>query len=80
MKAIEAEYEAQDEAKQDVITFAKSLQTSLFATRENVADAYLDLLRDIDALPAGKKGAVMSSVQILINTIAEEVQRKAEWR
>lgn len=79
-KATEDMYQAQDDAQNDVVTYAESLQSSLFATRESTQDAYYELLQVIERLPIEHKAAVMSAGQILINTIAEEIKRLAQWR
>lgn len=80
MRAIESLYDAQDEAQADVIGYANSLQCSLFATRESTEEAYSDVFRAVEMLPKQHKADITTAVQILINTIAEEVKRKAEWR
>ncbi len=79
-KATEDMYEAKEQARDDVVKYASSLQSSLFATRETTQEAYYELLQAIDGLPAQYKSAIMSAGQILINTIAEEIKRRAEWR
>ena len=80
MRSIEALYDAHDDAQADVIGYANSLQSSLFATRESTEEAYSDVFRAIEMLPKEHKMYMTTAVQILINTIAEEVKRKAEWR
>ena len=80
LKSIEALYDAHDEAQGDVTSYATSLQCSLFATRESTEEAYSDVFRAVEMLPKEHKATMTAAVQILINTIAEEVKRKAEWR
>jgi hypothetical protein len=80
LKSIEALYDAHDEAQGDVMGYANSLQCSLFATRESTEEAYSDVFRAVEMLPKEHKATMTAAVQILINTIAEEVKRKAEWR
>ena len=80
MRSIEALYDAHDDAQVDVIGYANSLQCSLFATRESTEEAYSDVFRAVEMLPKEHKATMTAAVQILINTIAEEVKRKAEWR
>lgn len=80
MKAIEAMHEAQDQAHEDVMAFAKSLQHSLFATRETVEEAFGYAYQIIETLPQEDKMGVYTAVHVLMNTIAEEIKRKAEWR
>ena len=84
MRSIEALYDAHDDAQADVIGYANSLQSGLFATRESTEEAYSDVFRAIEMLswlpPKEHKMHMITAVQILINTIAEEVKRKAEWR
>lgn len=80
LKSIETLYEAHDEAQGDVVSYAKSLQCSLFATRESTEEAYSDMFQAVEMLPRQHKAQMTAAVQILINTIAEEVKRKAEWR
>jgi hypothetical protein len=80
MRAIESLYAAHDDAQGDVMSYANSLQCSLFATRESTEEAYADMFRAVEMLPKEHKAHMTMVVQILINTIAEEVKRKAEWR
>lgn len=80
MRSIESLYDAHDDAQADVIGYANSLQSGLFATRESTEEAYSDVFRAIEMLPKEHKMHITTAVQILINTIAEEVKRKAEWR
>lgn len=80
LKSIEALYDAHEEAQGDVASYATSLQCSLFATRESTEEAYSDVFRAVEMLPKEHKATMTAAVQILINTIAEEVKRKAEWR
>jgi hypothetical protein len=80
MRTVESLYAAQDDAQGDVMGYANSLQCSLFATRESTEEAYSDMFRAVEILPREHKAHMTMVVQILINTIAEEVKRKAEWR
>jgi hypothetical protein len=73
-------HEAQDQAHEDVMAFAKSLQHSLFATRETVEDAFAYAYEIIESLPQQDKVGAYTAVHVLMNTIAEEIKRKAEWR
>lgn len=57
---------------------ATNLQSPLFATRETIEDAYKYAADIINTLPAHEQVAVYTAVQVLVNTIAEEVKRLAE--
>jgi hypothetical protein len=80
MRAIEAQYEAQESSRDDVIKLANGLQTSLFATKNSIEQAYEYAYSIIETLDSKDKAGVITAMQVLINTIAEEVKRKAEWR
>jgi hypothetical protein len=80
MRAIEAQYEAQESSRGDVIKLANGLQTSLFATKNSIEQAYEYAYSVIETLDSKDKAGVITAMQVLINTIAEEVKRKAEWR
>jgi hypothetical protein len=50
--------------------FTKGLQSSLFATRETVEEAFGEVFVAIKGNPAG-----VTAVQILLNTIASHIER-----
>jgi len=50
--------------------FTKGLQSSLFATRPTVEEAYKETFRALDGNPPA-----LAAVQILINTIARHIER-----
>jgi hypothetical protein len=80
MRSAEAQYEAQESSRGDVIKLANGLQTSLFATKNSIEEAYEYAYSIIETLDSKDKAGVITAMQVLINTIAEEVKRKAEWR
>lgn len=80
MRSAEAQYEAQESSRGDVIKLANGLQTSLFATKNSIEQAYEYAYSVIETLDSKDKAGVITAMQVLINTIAEEVKRKAEWR
>lgn len=80
MRSIEAQYAAQESSRGDVIKLANNLQTSLFATKNSIEEAYEYAYSIIETLDSKDKAGVITAMQVLINTIAEEVKRKAEWR
>jgi hypothetical protein len=80
MKSVEAQYEAQESSRGDVIKLANGLQTSLFATKNSIEQAYEYAYSVIETLDPMDKVGVITAMQVLVNTIAEEVKRKAEWR
>lgn len=57
---------------------ATNLQSPLFATRDTIEDAYKYVSDIINTLPTHEQVAVYTAVQVLVNTIAEEVKRLAE--
>ncbi len=58
--------------------FATNLQSPLFATRETIEDAYQYAADVINALPTHEQVAVYTAMQVLINTIAEQVKQMTE--
>jgi len=50
--------------------FTKGLQSSLFATRPTIEEAYKEAFRALDDNPPA-----LAAVQILINTIARHIER-----
>lgn len=62
----------------NVKTFATNLQSPLFATRETLEDAYQYAADIINTLPTHDQIAVHTAVQVLINTIAEQVKNITE--
>ena len=58
--------------------FATNLQSPLFATRETIEDAYKYAADIINTLPIHEQIAVHTAVQVLINTIAEQVKQMTE--
>lgn len=80
MRSIEAQYEAQESSRGDVIKLANGLQSPLFATRNTIEEAYEYVMAITNALPPKDRPAVITATQVLVNTIAEEIKRKAEWR
>jgi hypothetical protein len=50
--------------------FTKGLQSSLFATRPTIEEAYKETFRALDGNPPA-----LAAVQILINTIARHIER-----
>ena len=54
--------------------FATNLQSSLFATRDTIEDAYKYAADIINTLPVEQQIAVHTAMQVVINTIAEEVK------
>jgi len=50
--------------------FTKGLQSSLFATRPTIEEAYKETFRALDDNPPA-----LAAVQILINTIARHIER-----
>jgi hypothetical protein len=69
--------EAVDQMK-EVVELAGNLQSSLFATKDSLEEAYTYAYEIINALPPEHRAGVITGVQVLINTIAEEIKRKAE--
>lgn len=78
MRSVEAQYEAQDAARDDVITLANGLQTQLFATRDTIEEAYAYAYSIIETLPLQDQVAVTTAFQVLINTIAEKFKQVGE--
>ena len=62
----------------NVNTFVTGLQSPLFATRETIEDAYKYVADIINTLPIHEQIAVHTAVQVLINTIAEQVKNMTE--
>jgi hypothetical protein len=58
--------------------FATNLQSPLFATRETLEDAYKYVADIINTLPTHEQVAVYTAMQVLINTIAEQVKNITE--
>ena len=54
--------------------FATNLQSPLFATRETIEDAYKYAADIINTLPTHDQIAVHTAMQVVINTIAEQVK------
>jgi len=59
---------------QTINAFATGLQSSLFATRDTIEDAYKYAADIINALPTHEQIAVHTAMQVVINTIAEQVK------
>jgi hypothetical protein len=59
---------------QAINAFATGLQSSLFATRDTVEDAYKYAADIINTLPVDQQIAVHTAMQVVINTIAEQVK------
>lgn len=58
----------------NVNTFVTGLQSPLFATRDSVEDAYKYAADIINTLPIHDQIAVHTAMQVVINTIAEQVK------
>jgi hypothetical protein len=80
MRSVEAQYESQESSRGDVINLAKGLQTPLFATRNTIEEAYEYAYSIIETLDPVDKIGVITAMQVLVNTIAEQIKHKAEWR
>jgi len=65
---------------QEVVELAGSLQSPMFATRDSLMDAYEYTFGIINSMPPELRAGMITAVQVLVNTIAEEVKRKAEDR
>lgn len=78
MKSIEAQYAAQDAARDDVIKLANDLQAPLFATKDSIGEAYDYAYTIIETLDPKDKVAVITAMQVLINTIAAKVREAGE--
>jgi hypothetical protein len=65
---------------QEVVELAGNLQSSLFATKDSLEEAYSYTFGIINTLPPEHRAGVITGVQVLVNTIAEEIKRKAEGR
>jgi len=65
---------------EEIAQLAGNLQSSLFATKDSLEEAYSYAYEIINALPPEHRAGVITGVQVLINTVAEEVKRKAEGR
>lgn len=62
----------------NVNTFVTGLQSPLFATRETIEEAYSYAADIINTLPTHEQIAVHTAIQVLINTIAEQVKNLTE--
>ena len=60
----------------EIVELADNLQSSLFATKDSLQEAYSYTYEIINALPPEHRAGVITGVQVLINTIAEEIKRK----
>jgi predicted membrane GTPase involved in stress response len=78
MRAIADKYEAQDAARDDVMDLASGLQAQLFATRDTIEEAYEYAYSIVGTLPVKDQAAVITAMQVLINTIAEKVKQARE--
>ena len=78
MRSIEAQYEAGETMRDEVISLAKDLQSPMFATRDSIGDAYDYVMRIVNTLPMADRPAVITAIQVLVNTIAQEVTRTME--
>ena len=80
MRSVEAQYESQESSRGDVIKLANGLQAPLFATRNTNEEAYEYAYSVIETLDPKDKVGVITAMQVMVNTIAEQIKRKAEWR
>jgi len=78
MRSIEAQYAAQDAARDDIIKLASGLQAPMFATKGSIGEAYEYAYTIIETLEPKDKVAVITAMQVLINTIAEQVKQVGE--
>jgi len=74
MRSVEAQYESQESSRGDVINLAKGLQTPLFATRNTIEEAYEYAYSIIETLDPVDKIGVITAMQVLVNTIAEQIK------
>ena len=61
-----------------IVELAGNLQTPLFATKDSLEEAYAFTFDMINSMPPELRAGMITAVQVLINTIAEEIKRKAE--
>jgi len=78
MNSMIAKYEAEEASRDNVIKLVKGMQSSLFATQDTIEDAFEYAYSIINTLPNESKASVICAIQVLVNTIAEEVKRTAE--
>jgi hypothetical protein len=62
----------------EVVELANNLQTPLFATKDSLEEAYAFTFDMINSMPQELRAGMITAVQVLINTIAEEIKRKVE--
>ena len=62
----------------EVVELANNLQTPLFATKDSLEEAYAFTFDMINSMPPELRAGMITAVQVLINTIAEEIKRRAE--
>ena len=62
----------------EVVELANNLQTPLFATKDSLEEAYAFTFDMINSMPPELRAGMITAVQVLINTIAEEIKRKVE--
>jgi hypothetical protein len=62
----------------EVVELANNLQTPLFATKDSLEEAYAFTFDMINSMPQEVRAGMITAVQVLINTIAEEIKRKVE--
>lgn len=62
----------------EVVELAGNLQTPLFATRDSLEEAYEYAFGMINSMPPEHRAGMITAVQVLINTIAEEIKRRVE--
>lgn len=60
-----------------VTNFVSGLQSPLFATRDTIEEAYAYVTDITNGLPQEYRPAVITAVQVMINTIAEQVKIQA---
>lgn len=60
-----------------VTNFVSGLQSPLFATRNTIEEAYAYAAEIINTLPTHEQIAVHTAMQVVINTIAEQVKIQA---
>jgi len=62
----------------EVVELAGNLQTPLFATKDSIEEAYAYTFDMINSMPPELRAGMITAVQVLINTIAEEIKRRVE--